>query len=545
MLQKIICVLLLLSALLCVIADERPVPGDNVSLHAKSRTVRNLEAGKPQCIVTYGTSLTDGAPWVGAMAEALNKDFPKLATVINSGAGGQWSGWGVANLTERVLNHHPDTVFIEFGINDATLDRHPTVAQARHNLETMIDRILQQNPQCEIILMTMSVPIDYRQSRPHIDAYYQMYREVARDRHLLLIDHEPAWREIMQNSPALYKKYLPDEVHPGTEGNQQVIVPAILDTLYGRAPALSPLQRALRQYHATIGFPQPVYTGEPTTLTLALDNPTGVPLTFAGTWNLLDGGSRIQPVNAHCTLAPGAHTTLTFTANLRADLALTPQFSWRMAGGGTFEIGNADLEVIRQGCYLTAAAKEIPAAARLAIRTANQVSYQRANWGGEKDCSAVAWVRKGADAFIVHVEVTDDKLCEGDKDAYKNDSVELYFDFRPPGAVPGGPGYFQIIAAPALAGGKGQIDAVSPAGAPTGITMTSGLRPTGYWVEVTVPFAGFSAIHGTPGPTFHFDYAVNDIDTPGTIKSQPHWASGDALYRTPHLWGVLRGVGEK
>lgn len=196
-----------------------------------SRLVANLKAGKQQIVVTYGTSLTAGGAWVGHLRDGLNKKFPGLATVINSGQGSQWSGWGVSNLETRVIAKKPDTVFIEFAINDAFLEYKTTVEHARSNLEYMIDRILASKPDTEIILMTMNPPYGIHLSRrPKVADYYQMYRDVAKVRKLMLIDNDANWEPITKDK-ALFLKYVPDMIHPGPEGCTQVITPAILKAL--------------------------------------------------------------------------------------------------------------------------------------------------------------------------------------------------------------------------------------------------------------------------------------------------------------------------
>ena len=102
--------------------------------NGESQLINNLKAGKAQTIVTYGTSLTSGGAWVQQLGQALEARWPGKTKVINSGAGGMWSTWGVENLDTRVLAKKPDTLFIEFGINDAYLDYKTTVISARDNL---------------------------------------------------------------------------------------------------------------------------------------------------------------------------------------------------------------------------------------------------------------------------------------------------------------------------------------------------------------------------------------------------------------------------
>lgn len=197
-----------------------------------SRLVTNLKAGKQQTVVTYGTSLTEGGAWVGQLQEALKAKYPGLITVINSGASGMWSKWGADNLDERVIAKKPDTVFIEFAINDAYLDYKTSVAEARSNLTNMIGRIVASKADTEVILMTMNPPIGiHLERRPKIKDYYQMYRDVAKERKLQLIDHDANWEPIVEGDKDLFAKYVPDGIHPGQEGCKNVITPAILEAL--------------------------------------------------------------------------------------------------------------------------------------------------------------------------------------------------------------------------------------------------------------------------------------------------------------------------
>jgi lysophospholipase L1-like esterase len=197
--------------------------------------IRDLNAGKPQTIVTYGTSLTAGGAWVGQLTTVLDKRYPKLVTIINSGQGATWSDWGVKNLEQRVLKHKPDAVFIEFAINDAYLPYRTSVALCRRNLEAMIDRILEQSPKCEIFLMTMNPPIKVHLARrPHFEEYYQVYRDVAKERKLRLIDLYVAWKAVLDKDKALFDRYVPDGIHPAAEGCEKVITPGILAALFGK-----------------------------------------------------------------------------------------------------------------------------------------------------------------------------------------------------------------------------------------------------------------------------------------------------------------------
>lgn len=200
-----------------------------------SLLVKNMAAGKKQHLITYGTSLTHGGAWVGQIKTDLEKKFPGLITVTNSAQSGMWSKWGLDNLDARVLQKKPDTVIIEWAINDAFLKYQTSVAEARKNLETMIDKIVAQNPAAEIILMTMNPPIKvHLEKRPEIEKYYQMYRDVAAARKLRLVDHYPNWKKILDSNPAEFDKLVPDGIHPNANGAEKVITPVLLQALYGK-----------------------------------------------------------------------------------------------------------------------------------------------------------------------------------------------------------------------------------------------------------------------------------------------------------------------
>jgi alpha-L-arabinofuranosidase len=198
----------------------------------KSQLVTNMELGKQQTVITYGTSLTAGGAWVRQLQQALERKYPGKAKLINSAKGAMWSTWGVDNLDAHLIQKRPDTVLIEFAINDAYLPYKTSVEQARSNLDNMIDRILNSNAACEIVLMVMNPPVGvHLERRPKIKDYYQMYRGVAQDRKLLLIDHYPVWESILNENATLFRKYVPDGIHPGPEGCKAVITPTVLQAL--------------------------------------------------------------------------------------------------------------------------------------------------------------------------------------------------------------------------------------------------------------------------------------------------------------------------
>jgi lysophospholipase L1-like esterase len=224
-----------LSALIALTQQDdnngrRPSPAGE-----ESRLVTNLAAGKKQHIVAYGTSLTAGGAWVKQLEEALNKRYLNRVKITNSGGGGCNSAWGVEKLQSRVIDLKPDAVFVEFAINDSVERFHLPLKTAKANLETMIDRIQKNLPDCLIILQVMNPVINrpkgHRGHRPHLDDYYQMYRDVAAERKLALVDHAPSWKVVLDQGKDAFREFVPDGLHPNAEGCKQIVTPNILKAL--------------------------------------------------------------------------------------------------------------------------------------------------------------------------------------------------------------------------------------------------------------------------------------------------------------------------
>lgn len=205
-------------------------------LSAQKKVVNRIKQGEKQTIVVYGTSLCtlpDGTlTWPAMLQDSINAIYPDAVEVINSARSAMWSTWGVQNLDEKVLSKKPDMVLIEFGMNDAYLPYHTSLEVCRINVEYMIDRIKEANPQCEIVLQIMNMPIrEHLEKRPHINAYYDVYRKIARKRKLKLIDHYAYWTGILKQGEEEFLKYVPDGIHPRALAWKTYTVPFILKEL--------------------------------------------------------------------------------------------------------------------------------------------------------------------------------------------------------------------------------------------------------------------------------------------------------------------------
>jgi lysophospholipase L1-like esterase len=210
-----------------------------------STLVKNLAAGQAQTLVAYGTSLTANGIWLSEIETILDEKYPGLLTVINSGLSGKSSFTGLSLLTSKVLEKNPDTVLIEFAINDAFRygfgTPQLTVAQAKENLVSMIDQILVHNPDTEIIIQTTNPvwdsPTGSNESaalRPDLEDFYAAYREVATERSLMLIDHNFRWTSLEANDLPAFQTAIPDGIHPTAEAQRAHVLPLIKWKLTGK-----------------------------------------------------------------------------------------------------------------------------------------------------------------------------------------------------------------------------------------------------------------------------------------------------------------------
>jgi len=203
-----------------------------------SRLIRNLDSGKPQTLVYYGTSLS-GGHWTKQTTEVLKARYGDLVTVHNRAKGGKDSNWGRENVGERVVPLKPDTVTIEFSMNDAISSRRITVDAARDNLLSIIDKIRRGSPDVEIILLTTNPiggeaerrPENHSHYRGGLPKYYQMVRDVAASHGLRLIDLHEVWNDWREKNPEEFATLVPDGVHPNEEGCRKVILPGFLEGL--------------------------------------------------------------------------------------------------------------------------------------------------------------------------------------------------------------------------------------------------------------------------------------------------------------------------
>jgi acyl-CoA thioesterase I len=217
------------------------------SAQAATSIFENLQAGKAQTVVLYGTSLTSGGEWTKAVKKWFDVTYPGLVNVVNSAGPGQNSDWGLKNLNSRVLAHKPDLVLLEFSYNDASEKFQLPLERGMQNLDAMVKALEGFNPAATIVLQVMNIGWDApngnrsQSTRPRLEAFNDNYRNLCTHSFDdMLLDHYPNWRKLKETEPRVFQSYVPDGTHPNATGSLKVTWPVVkgwLEDQRKRAPA--------------------------------------------------------------------------------------------------------------------------------------------------------------------------------------------------------------------------------------------------------------------------------------------------------------------
>ena len=173
------------------------------------------------------------------MKEWLDQLYPGQLCYRNEGVGASASSYPPGNSgldkVEALDAFNPDVVFIEFAVNDAYKPYNISVEDSRANLESIIGTLKSSHPHVENILQTMNVVIDMPELnmeeftlRSELQHYMEMYREVAEEHQLLLIDHYPNWEKYLKEKGRdAYIKIVKDGIHPSPEGYRRILLPEL------------------------------------------------------------------------------------------------------------------------------------------------------------------------------------------------------------------------------------------------------------------------------------------------------------------------------
>lgn len=181
---------------------------------------------KKKNIIFFGNSLTaaygldpaDG--FVSLIQERLDSlGMPFKA--INAGLSGETTAGGRERV-DWVLRQNVDVFVLELGGNDALRGVEPS--SSKENLEAIIVKVKEKNPEAKIILAGMQAPPNLGER--YTTAFRNMYPELAKEHGTALI---PFFLEGVGGIPALNQT---DRIHPNEEG-QKILLENVWAVLEG------------------------------------------------------------------------------------------------------------------------------------------------------------------------------------------------------------------------------------------------------------------------------------------------------------------------
>jgi lysophospholipase L1-like esterase len=186
-------------------------------------------ADRPLRLAVLGTSVTARYAWPRELAAALSACLPHPVEVGVFARPGMGSAWGETIVSEAV-RFDPDIVLIEFVGNDSDLRHLRSIDGSRATHRRLIGALRAGGRRPSIALMTMNPAFGLRGlARPRMAAFHAMYRELAREADVGLIDTIPRWHALLATADR--RTLLPDGLHPTDDAQSRVMLDATVPML--------------------------------------------------------------------------------------------------------------------------------------------------------------------------------------------------------------------------------------------------------------------------------------------------------------------------
>lgn len=181
--------------------------------------------------VAFGDSITDGygvlRGFVSYLVEMISRAHPGLElSTINTGLSGDNSGDAIYRLQRDVLDHVPDLVTVNFGVNDAF--SWVSVEKFGSNLEEMVDAIRENG--CSRIVLVSSEVIPEPNAEKKVLPYWEKMRQVAERMGVVYADANGRWRKLLEEGTDQWSLIIPGDMHPNEEGHR-VIADAVFEAI--------------------------------------------------------------------------------------------------------------------------------------------------------------------------------------------------------------------------------------------------------------------------------------------------------------------------
>jgi len=140
-----------------------------------------------------------------------------VVNVIVTAIGGENSVQGAKRFENDVMNHKPDVLFIDYGLND----RRAGLAEAYIAWDEMIKKATKKH--IKVILLTPSPDqsVDYSDSNNELKKHTDQIIKLAKQNKVGLVDSYKAFEFLYTNKNEL-KKYMSQVNHPNEKGHELI-----------------------------------------------------------------------------------------------------------------------------------------------------------------------------------------------------------------------------------------------------------------------------------------------------------------------------------
>lgn len=198
---------MLLVALICTACGRAPTAPTPPPTPTAAPVVVAAPVTPPPLLLCFGSSITAG--YAGTYVPLVQTAFGHQLAIENDATNGEGLVYGEPKIYAAVETQHPTFLLVEYAVNDAISA--PPLVDFEMMYRRMIARV-QAAGVTRVFLLTTGPAA----GRPNLETYDDLYRRLAQEiPGVVLIDTYPAWAAL---SPADFARYVPDQVHPTTEG---------------------------------------------------------------------------------------------------------------------------------------------------------------------------------------------------------------------------------------------------------------------------------------------------------------------------------------
>ena len=224
-----------------------------------SNVFEKMKAGKAVNVAYFGGSVTSGTgssnsytkSWRALTTAYLKSVSKGSVNETNAALGGAGSYLGAARFERDILKNNPDLLFIEFAINDYYSGI--SADQIKMNVEYMINKLYEQNPYADIVMVLVTNETYFGAAYPS----YKAHREVADYYRIPIVDLGGEAYNKLKGKSSEFKKHFSDSVHPNDSGYKlygDIMISALKELLTDKekSPHTKPAKKLMSNGFSTL-----------------------------------------------------------------------------------------------------------------------------------------------------------------------------------------------------------------------------------------------------------------------------------------------------